>query len=265
MHLVFFRLFSRVEKRIRMLIATIVITFLMLVFSFFFFDKAIFFVPIAIVFTYFLTYFSLLEGVSGIEWFTLFLMPMVIVIAYYFFYFLFPGRWLTRIPFLFFLAVSVYANLLVSNIFNVGVEKSLQLYRAAFSVNYFYQTILLFILGNVLFSLKLPFYINTVFFFIVGSIFAIQLFWSIKLDQFIDKRILRYGLLMGWMVAQIVLMISFIPLQSTMSSLAVSAGYYIIAGVTYLYLDARLFKTTVREYVTVLVFIIGIVILSVKW
>jgi len=66
-------------------------------------------------------------------------MPIVLSIAFYMFYFLFPVRWITRIPFIALYAIAIYATLLCSNIFSIGVEKSLQLYRAAFSINFLFQ------------------------------------------------------------------------------------------------------------------------------
>jgi hypothetical protein len=53
-----------------------------------------------------LTYFSILEGIEKIELLMLFFMPIVISIAFYISYFLFPARWLTRIPFVAIYAVS---------------------------------------------------------------------------------------------------------------------------------------------------------------
>ncbi|PIY71940.1 hypothetical protein COY87_03540 [Candidatus Roizmanbacteria bacterium CG_4_10_14_0_8_um_filter_33_9] len=265
MHAIFFPIFVKIEKRIRMIIATGVITSIMFICTFLFFDKSIVILPILVVFTLFFTYFSLLEGIEKVEWFTLFIMPVLTVIALYFFYFLFPVRWLTRLPFLIFFGISVYANLLVSNIFNVGVEKSLQLYRAAFSVNYFYQTLLLFIVSNLIFSLKLSFFENGLLFFGVVSVLAIQLIWSIKLDQYIEKRVLYFGLLISWIITQVSVLISFIPLQSPISALALSSGYYIVGGLVYLHIDSRLFKETIREYLFVLGFIICVVFLSISW
>ena len=129
---------SRIDKRLRLVISVLILGLVMLISTFFNFDNAIFFLPVFIITTYFLSYFSLLEGIKKIGWFGLFLMPELITLFFYLFYFLFPGRWLTRLPFIFIYEISIYATLLCANIFNVGVEKNLQLYRAAFSINFFY-------------------------------------------------------------------------------------------------------------------------------
>jgi len=102
-------------------------------------------------------------------------------------------------------------------------------------------------------------------FFGVVSVLAIQLIWSIKLDQYIEKRVLYFGLLISWIITQVSVLISFIPLQSPISALALSSGYYIVGGLVYLHIDSRLFKETIREYLFVLGFIICVVFLSISW
>ncbi len=131
--------FLKIEKRVRLVTASLVLSALMLLTTFFFFDKALIFIPLLIIASYFFTFFAIIEGIEKIEWFTLFVIPVILTLSFYLFYFLFPVRWLTRIPFIILYGISIYANLLASNIFNVKMEKSLQLYRAAFSVNFFFS------------------------------------------------------------------------------------------------------------------------------
>src|SRR3989304_6573066 len=126
----------KIDKRVRFVVSAGLLGGIMLFATFFNFDRAIIFIPLIIILTFFFTYFSLVEGIEKMGWFGLFLMPILVSVSFYLFYFLFPGRWLTRIPFLIFYEISIYATLLTSNIFNVGVEKSLGLYRAAFSINF---------------------------------------------------------------------------------------------------------------------------------
>ena len=152
--------FGHIEKRVRFVISTFCMISLMLFSTFFLFDKVWLFIPFLIAAAYFFTFFSILEGIEKIEWLTLFLMPVLCTVAAYLFYFLFPVRWITRIPFIMIYGFSIYAILLTSNIFNVGVDRSLQLYRAAFSVNYFYQTLISFLIFNAIFSFKQNFIVN---------------------------------------------------------------------------------------------------------
>ena len=254
----------QIEKRIRFAISTVGLSVLMLVSTFFFFDKAIFFVPILIIASYGATFFSLYEGIEKIEWLMLFLMPVLLSVAMYLFYFLFPIRWITRIPFILIYGVSIYAMLLSSNIFNVGVEKNLQLYRAGFSVNYFIQTMVIFFLGNVLASFHWGFMANGLVFGILAGVMSLQLYWSIRLDMHIRKEVLNHAWLTALIVGEGSLLLSFLPLQESMFALVIAVLYYCVAGLTHLHLDERLFKHSVREYATILIVILVLLFLSIS-
>ena len=255
----------KIEKRLRLAISVVLLTFLMLFSTFFYFDKALFFIFAFLLITYFLTYFSLIEKIEKISWLTLFLMPVLLTISFYLFYFLFPSRWLTRLPFLFAYGISIYAILLCSNIFNVGVEKSLQLYRAAFSINFFYQTLVSFLIFNIIFSLKEIFYINLILVGGVVYLLSFQLFWTIKLDKKPEREVFDFAFLTALILAEVSVLISFIPLPSTSVSLFLTGTFYSIAGIFYNYLDKKLFKETIREYVFVWIFIFLITLLSISW
>ena len=254
--------FLKIEKRVRFVISSLLLSFIMLFSTFFLFDKAWFFIPVLGLFAYVLTYFSIIESIEKSEWLTLFILPVFFTISFYLFYFLFPVRWLTRVPFMLIYGVSIYAMFLTSNILNVGVEKSLQLYRAAFSVNYFYQTVIVFLFSNILFSFRVNYLINALGLGIVMLPLAIQLLWSIKLDLTLERVIFLYAALISIIVAQIALIVSFLPLKASLSALVVTASYYSLSGLINSYLDNRLFKQTIREYLFVWCFVIAIAILT---
>lgn len=255
----------KIEKRVRFVISALVLSLLLLISTFFFFDKAIFFIPLFILVTYFLTYFSILEGIDKSEWIMLFLIPVIFSVAFYLFYFLFPVRWLTRLPFIAIYIVAIYAVLLTSNIFNVGVEKSLQLYRAAFSVNYFLQTIIIFLIANILFSARENFLMNAVL--IGASVFPVsfQLYWTIKLNLELERDLFLYAFFTAFALAQIVLVLSFIPFKPSIMALVATASYYSISGLVTAFIDTRLFKQTVREYIIVLGIVVAIALLTINW
>ena len=254
-----------IEKRIRFVISTASLACLILISTFFFFDKAAFFIPILVLASYGASFFSLYEGIEKIEWFTLFLMPVLLSVAMYLFYFLVPVRWLTRIPFILIYSISMYAILLSSNIFNVGAEKNLQLYRAGFSVNYFIQTMVFFLFGNVIASFHWGFLANALIFGLLSFAMSLQLYWSIRLDMHVRKEVLNHAWFTALLVAEVSLFISFFPLQESIYALVVAVLYYCIAGLTHLHLDERLFKHSVREYATILVVILAILFLSANW
>jgi hypothetical protein len=254
-----------IEKRIRFVIGTAAMSALLLISTFFFFDAAVVFIPLLIVGGYAATFFAVYEGIEKIEWYMLFILPVLLSVALYLFYFLFPVRWLTRIPFILVYSISMYAVLLSSNIFNVGVEKNLQLYRAGFSVNYLIQTMVFFLLGNVLASFHWGFLANALVFGVLAFMMSIQLYWSIRLDMHIRKEVLNHAWLTALFVAEGCLLLSFFPLQESLFALVVAVLYYSVAGLTHLHLDERLFAQNVREYTTILLVIMAILFLSVSW
>ncbi|MFN4212889.1 MAG: hypothetical protein ACK4FL_02930, partial [Microgenomates group bacterium] len=60
---------SQIEKRYRLIMAVLILSVLMLFSTFFFFDKAVIFIPLLLISAFLLTYFSLLEGIEDIGWF----------------------------------------------------------------------------------------------------------------------------------------------------------------------------------------------------
>ena len=158
--------FSPIGKRRRFIISTVLLTFLYALSTLFSFEEIYVFVPLIILAVYICTAFAILEGLSKHEWIMLFIHPIFFSVVWYLFYFFVPQRWLTRLPFLIIYIVSTYAILLSQNIFNVGVSKSLQLFRAAFSVNYLYLTIGAFLSTSLIVSLRLNFLLNGLLIFL---------------------------------------------------------------------------------------------------
>ncbi len=264
-HTYLYDLALRLPRRFRFVISSVLLTFLILLTTFFEFQMVWIFVPVLLVSVYILTYFSILEGISKNEMLLLFIVPVFFTIAAYLFYFLFPVRWLTRLPLILFYGMSIYAILLTSNIFNVGVEKNIQLYRAAFSVNYFFHTLLVFIVTEVLLSFRLPFIANAGIIFIIIYGLAVQLLWSVQPTKTLHKTVLFHAMILTFLIAQFVILFSFVPLRSTILALIVTASYYSLGGLFYHYLDNKLFKTTIREYVIVSIFVMVVVLLTIPW
>lgn len=255
----------RIPKRYRFVLSVGLVAFVLLTSTFFFFTESFFFLPLLIVLTYFMTYFSIIEGVEKVEWFSLFIIPVVLTIAFYTFFFLFPARWITRLPFIIVYGVSYYAVLLCMNIFNVGVEKSLQLYRAAFSVNFFYQTLIVFLVYSGIFSFRLNFIENALVTGGVAFLLSLQLFWTVKLNPILDRGLILMAFVVAVLMAEVATVFSFIPLKPTIFALILGAIYYSIGGLLSKHLDDSLFKETVREYIVVLGFTTLIALLTISW
>lgn len=255
----------KIDKRVRFVASAGLLGALMIFATFFYFDRAPIFIPLIIIMTFFFTYFSLIEGIEKMGWFGLFLMPILVSVSFYLFYYLFPGRWLTRIPFIIFYEISIYATLLTSNIFNVGVEKSLGLYRAAFSINFLFQAIVSFLIFNLVFAIQSSFILNSLMAAVVGFVLSLNLFWTIRLKRYLEPEVLKYACLMAVIMFELALLVSFLPLTTTVYSLFLTASYYSASGLIYNFMDEKLFRETIREFVIVFGFVLIIIFLSLSW
>lgn len=261
----FLKLFGHIGKRQRFILSTVLLTTLILVSSFFSFDQVLYFFVLLLVCVYAATFFSILEGIDGAEWLMLFLVPVMFTLSFYFFYFFLPGRWLTRLPYVTMYAVSIYAILLSSNIFNVGATKNLQLFRAAFSVNFLYITFTCYLISNLILSFSLyPIY-NLVLFCIFLFPLSFQFLWSIDPRVEIKPELKQYASVVTLIIAETALVFSFVPVKATVLSLFLTALFYSLSGLFHAHIENRLFRDRVREYVFVLCFVVVIVLLSIQW
>ncbi len=261
-----FSFITVIPKRIRIVIATLMMMLLLTVSSFFAFtDSWYIFIPIIFFVSYITTYFAVFEGIDRVEWYMLFIVPIMLAVALYLFYSLLPVRWLTRLPFLILFSLGYYAVLLTMNIFNVGVERSLQLYRAAFSINYLTQTFIVFLFSLVILSFRLNFILNAFIIAILAVLISMQLFWTVRLEKAFDRRLLVFSGVLALLLFEVSLLVSFMPIRINVIALILTAFYYSLTGIVYNYLADRLFKNTLREYAFVMIFVLFITILTLQW
>lgn len=252
-----------IPKRVRLLISTVGMTGVMLGLTFFDFSFLWLSLLIILLAVYIFVYLSVFEGIRGIQYITVFILPILLAVSMYSFYFIFfPVRWLTRFPFIAIYSISAYATMLCSNIFSVGAEKNLQLYRAAFSVNILFQTFILFMGLQVVASLRLPFIFNGIISSLIVFPLSVQLLWSVKPQEAISRDQLMLSFFISLVVLQVSIFLSFIPIQLAIYSLFITVTYYCVSGLLYHFFDNKLFKQTIREYLLVFAFICVITILT---
>lgn len=259
------KVFSKIGKRQRLIIGVFLMTLSILVSTFYDFQALVIFIPVIFITVYIFTFLAILEGISRHEMIALFIHPIYFSLAFYLFYFFLPQRWLTRAPFIIIYAVSMYAILLSQNIFNIGVNKSLQLFRAAFSVNYLFLTITSFISYSLIISLRLSFIWN--FFIVLLATFplAVQMLWSIEPKEKISRGILVHSVFISLLIGEIAAVLSFMPVNQSIFALVMTAIFYSLAGLFQVYFQQVLFKERVREFVIVLLFTFAIFYLSLGW
>lgn len=259
------KIFVKVEKRQRFIISTTLLAILYTAATFFSFEEIYIYVPLIFIAVYFLTFFSILEGLTRHEWIMLFIHPIYFSIVFYLFYFFVPQRWLTRLPFLTIYIISTYAILLSQNIFNVGVTKSLQLFRAAFSVNYLFLTIGSFLAYSLIISLRLHFAYNLLLVFFASFPLVLQFLWSIEPKDYITGVIIRYSLIISLLLGEASVLLSFMPVNQAIFALVLTSVFYSLTGLFQIHIQGALFRERIREYVFVLGFALIVLVLTLNW
>lgn len=205
------------------------------------------------------------KDIKGTFAYPLFILPFFYTLALGLFYFLVPERFLTRLLVTVFFATTTYALFLAHNIYAVSSIRTIQLFRAAHAVNLFLTIIAFFILIDILFTLHLAFYFLFLLLFIVSAPLILQLLWSVTLDNTISEIVLIFTLSLSFMIAQVGAMLSFWPATPTVAALFISGAYYTFVGLSQYWLEKRLFKGILWEYIWVVVVVFLVLLFATKW
>ncbi len=215
--------------------------------------------------TYALFAFGLREELSGIEWLTLFILPVLYVVAMSLFYFLLPVRWLTRLPTAVIFAIGMYAILLIENIYNVAAERTIQLLRAAHSVGLLLTLFTDFLLMSIIFSLHLPYLGNFLLTFFVSLLLSVQALWAMRLDDRINSQLVIYSFTVSFVLAELAFIFSFWPIQTILEALFLTTIFYTLVGMVQQYLLERLFRQTATEFISVSIVVLILVLATTRW
>lgn len=253
------------DKRQRFAIETIILTLGLIISQFIWDDYRYFLVGILSVLSYLLTAWSLREDIKGNEWYLLFILPVFLTVSISLFYFLLPGRMIVRLLITVVFAVGTYAALLIENIYNVAAERSIQLLRAAQSVGLLITLAIVFLMSNIIFSIRVNFLLN--FLFLVPLIFflCLQSLWSTQLEPKINSRLVIYSLVIAGGIGELAIALSFWPINLSTAALLVTAAYYASVGTVQLYLQEKLFKNSIREYIYAFILTLIVTFLATRW
>lgn len=213
-------------------------------------------IAVLVLFSYFISAWALSDDLQAHEWLTIVPFPSIYAGIMSLFYFLLPGNWVTRIIIVILFGVGNYAIFLTSNIYSVAKGRTIQLLYAAHAVGLFFTLLTSLLITNTIFSLKLPFWGNGL---LIGASHFPLVFmslWTIRLENYINREILSYSLMLSFCLTQFGMVLSFLPMPVWNSSLFIMGFLYISLGILHSYLRGRLFKSTLNEYSYVLVFLI---------
>lgn len=212
-----------------------------------------------------LTLWSLREALRGPVWLTSWILPLFFTIGVGFFYFLLPSSLITAVPVILVYFLGMYSLFLSENIFSVAAIRTIQLFRSASAVSFLLTLVVVFFLYDTIFSFRLPFYLNGLLVSLVSFLLFLHGAWTVNLEEKINTEVLLISLILSLGMGEIALVLSFWPATITLLSLFLTSLVYVGLGLVQAKLSDRLFKKTVREYLTVGFLVLGVLLLYTTW
>ena len=188
-----------------------------------------------------------------------FILPFFYTLACALFYFLVPARFLTRIGMTSLYALGLYSLLLSENIFIVSSIRTIALFASARTVSSVITLLSYFFMSNVVFSLHLNIFVTLAFVFAFSFPLIIHSIWSHTLEKDFRSH-LDWISLIALCIVETALALWFWPTTPTIIGLFLAGLFYILVGISQIWLDRRLFKSVMWEYVWVgvIIFIVFI-------
>lgn len=186
-----------------------------------------------------------------------FILPLFYTLACALFYFLVPVRFLTRVGMTSLYALGLYSLLLSENIFIVSSIRTIALLSSARTVSFIITILSYFFLSNVVFSLHLNILLTLLFIFVFSFPLILHSIWTNTLESNFMSHV-QWTLLIALCLVEITLVLWFWPTNPTILALFLTCIFYILVGISQMWLNKRLFKAVMWEYiwVSVIVFLV---------
>lgn len=214
---------------------------------------------------YFLSLWSLWEGLNKTKSIILMILPTFFTVAVASFYFLLPVRWLTRLPVAVFFGLLFYLLLLAQNVFNVAAIRTIPLYRAASTASFLFTLLSAFFIYNVIYALNLLFLWNGVVVSLISFPLILQSLWTIAMEDRVSVSIILQSAILSLILGELGLAFSFWPMPTTIWSLALSSSMYILVGLTTQVLRDRVNRRVVWEYLGIGAVVLVVSFLTTSW
>lgn len=194
----------------------------------------------------------------------LFILPFFYSLAFALFYFLVPYRFLTKAIITLFYGIGLYSLFLSHNIFVVASIRTIALLSSARIVSFILTLISYFFLSNVIISLDFPLIPTVVLIFLVSFFLILHSIWTYTLTK-LDWSQIACASFLSLCLMDITFILWFWPSSPIFLAIFLTGFFYTVVGLFQVWLDKRLFKGVLWEYVWVAVIVFCILIISTPW
>lgn len=232
---------------------------------------------------YVLAVWVLFDDLKGLEWLTLVVLPVMFTLGSALFANFLPNSiprlfgkvfqvetaiflaGLFRLFYYILFAIGLYGVLLIENIFSVASIRTIQLFRAARSVNFILTLVTSLFFFTAILSLRLPFWWIGLSVFLISFVLSFPSFWSVDLKNNYVSEVGKFSLTVGWLVAVVGLVLAFWPVKPFMGGLMLTSVLYSLLGVMEQRLSSKVYLESAFEYIATVVIIMIIGFLTTSW
>ncbi len=193
-----------------------------------------------------------------------FILPFLYSLSVGLFSFLTPARILARLVITILYAVGLYSVFLSENIFVVASIRTIALLHSARIVSLIIALIAYFFLASTAFSLRIGFLPTIGIIAIFSLLLTFHSLWTYTLESSLKTNIL-WVLIISLCLVQLAGMLWFWPTSAIVVALFLTSTWYIFVGLTHMWLEKRLFRSVLWEYVWVAVIGFFMLIGLTKW
>ena len=186
-------------------------------------------------------------------------------IAAGFFYFVLPGRWVTRFIMLTIFAFGFYATLLVQNIYTISVARTIKLLQAARTIGFLIAVASAFSLYYILYSFHTYLPLVALGIFALSFLLIISVIWSVSLKDFVGRNELLHTCILSLVLTEIGTVLTFWPVSVTFAAIFLAGNFYTFVGLLQHWMENRLFKRVLWEFIWVASVLFVILFFTAKW
>ena len=253
-----------ISKRKKIAISSAVLSLMLFSIPFLTFKWSLGVFAILALASYGLSVWSLLIGLLGIEFITLFILPVLHATTFGLLFLQVDLSLFFKVLLTIVFGITLYIILLAENIYNVSAERSIPLLRAAHTVGYIVTLFVSFAFFSLLFGVGINLVLLTLISFVVGTLLFLQSFWQIDLKEFLSSEVLLTSVICSLILSEIIFVSSFWPFSPAAAGLASATGVYVLIGIINHKIKGDLSVRAVKEYlfVGIAVFILMLVLVN---
>lgn len=213
----------------------------------------------------FFFWFSVRRDIQGNFFYPILILPFLYTLSFSLFFPLIPARLLTRAITTLVYAFGLYSLFLTQNIFAVSTIRTINLVRSARIVSFVLTIVVVFLISNVIFSQRFPIYISSVLVLIVTFLLNLQSLWTYYLNKESMGEAMVLSGLISFCMLELSLILSIWPINAAIYSIFITGIFYAYSGLSHAWVEKRLFRNVLWEYIWVGFLAVLILIFFSRW